>query len=140
MNTLSRGFIVALSAILAWLLGLPHVVQILFVVQVLDIVSGMMIALGDRSLSSALANIGIRKKLFAWIIVMLVAVLQFELSDIVPMRVVLDYSPVEVAALGFIIVEALSIIENGEKLGVPLPGWLKRGLASAQGNVIQDDE
>ena len=132
MKTLQLGALVSLSAILAWVLALPHIVMILFAVQVLDVISGLSVATQKRSLRSAIMDIGIRKKTFAWIIVLLVGLLQFELSDYMPTNIILNYSPLEVAALGFVMVEALSIVENGEKLGMPMPAWLKRGLAVAQ--------
>jgi len=132
MKTLVLGTLISLSAILAWVMALPHILLILFAVQMLDVASGLCVAAQTGRIRSAIANIGIQKKVFAWIIVLLVGILQFELSDIMPVNIVLNYTPMEVAALGFVLVESLSIIENGEKLGVPLPAWLKRSLAAAQ--------
>ena len=138
MQTLARGVLVSLSALLAWILGLPHAVLLLMAVQVLDVASGICLAWGKRSVSSTVASLGIRKKVLAWIIVLLVGVLQFELSHYMPVNIVLDYSPMEVAALGFVIVESISILENAEALGLWLPGWLKVGLATAQNNMNGD--
>ena len=140
MNTLAKGALIALSALLAWIMGLPHAILILAAVQVLDVMAGISVAWGEHSISSAIASVGIRKKIFAWIIILLVGILQFELSEYFPIRVVLNYTPMEVAALGFVVVESISILENADKLGLWLPTWLRKGLAIAQDTFDGEDE
>jgi len=132
MKTLTLGTFVSVSALLAWVLALPHAILILLVAQILDIIAGIVAAWGTSSVSSTVASLGVRKKVFAWIIILLVGILQFELVEYMPYVKVLNYSPMEVAALGFVMVESMSILENADKAGLPLPKWLRKGLASAQ--------
>ena len=135
MKTLVLGTLISLSAILAWVMALPHIILILFGVQALDVITGLTAAVEKRTLRSTVADMGIRKKAYAWIIVLLVGILQFELADYMPMNIIVNYTPMDVTALGFVVVESLSIVENGEKLGVPLPAWLKNALVTARGDT-----
>lgn len=134
MDTLIKGIAISVAAFVAWIVSLPHAILILLVVQVLDVVAGCVVAWGDRSISSLVAEAGIRKKIYAWIIIMLVGILQWELADYFPghIHVLYDYTPLDVAALGFVFVESLSIIENAEKMGWWIPSWLRKGLEVAK--------
>lgn len=125
---------VLMAAVGAFFVGLPEAVQFLFWMQLFDVVSGLLAA-GKRSeVASAVAAGGIRKKVYVWLLVLVVWLLQGQFAQEFP-AVIAGYSIADGVALYFGIVEAVSIVENAEKLGLPLPAFLKGALAGARGRV-----
>ena len=110
----------------------------LIVLMSLDYLSGVMCAVIDKKLSSAIGFRGICKKVF---ILMLVGV-----ANIVDLHVVGSGSALRGAVICFYMSnEALSLFENAAHIGLPVPEKLKDVLAQlhhreAKENSIEPDD
>ena len=101
--------------------GLDGLLTALIVLMIIDYVTGIMCAIVDRKLSSAIGFKGIFKKVF---IMMLVAV-----ANIIDVHVVGNGSALRGATVCFYLSnEGLSILENAVHLGLPVPERLKEIL------------
>jgi toxin secretion/phage lysis holin len=91
----------------------------LMLVMLLDYITGLMCGWLDKSISSDKATRGLFKKLFVFIYVIIAHHLDVML-DIDYVRVMVCYA--------YAVGEVISIIENGTKLGVPVPEPIKKAL------------
>ncbi len=117
---------IAITAIGGWLGyflgGLDGLMIALIVLMTLDYVSGVMCAIIDRKLSSAVGFKGICKKVF---ILMLVGV-----AHIIDLHVVGTGSALRGAVICFYMSnEGLSLLENAAHIGLPIPDKLRDILA-----------
>jgi len=113
---------------LSFLAGVHPLLIGLFVFQVLDFVTGIMASLGaGHKLSSTIATGGIKRKVMMWVYV-LMGHLCVTLS---PQPLGFDVAAA-IAGL-WICVEAISICENGAKLGLPPPKPLQWAIVKFQG-------
>ena len=115
--------------------GLDGMLIALIVFMALDYVTGVMCAIVDRKLSSAVGFKGICKKV---LILMLVGV-----ANIIDVHVVGAGSALRGAVICFYLSnEGLSLLENAAHIGLPIPGKLKDILAQLHnrdtGNVHED--
>ena len=117
---------IAITAIGGWLGyflgGLDGLMIALIVLLTLDYVSGVMCAIIDRKLSSAVGFKGVCKKVF---ILMLVGV-----AHIIDLHVVGTGSALRGAVICFYMSnEGLSLLENAAHIGLPIPDKLRDILA-----------
>ena len=117
---------IAITAIGGWLGyflgGLDGLMIALIVLMALDYVSGVMCAIIDRKLSSAVGFKGVCKKVF---ILMLVGV-----AHIIDLHVVGTGSALRGAVICFYMSnEGLSLLENAAHIGLPIPDKLRDILA-----------
>ena len=113
---------IAITAIGGWLGyflgGMDGLMIALIVLMTLDYISGVMCAIIDRKLSSAVGFKGICKKVF---ILMLVGV-----AHIIDLHVVGTGSALRSAVICFYMSnEGLSLLENAAHVGLPIPDKLK---------------
>lgn len=113
---------IAITAIGGWLGyflgGMDGLMIALIVLMTLDYISGVMCAIIDRKLSSAVGFKGICKKVF---ILMLVGV-----AHIIDLHVVGTGSALRGAVICFYMSnEGLSLLENAAHIGLPIPDRLK---------------
>ena len=113
---------IAITALGGWLGyflgGMDGLMIALIVLMTLDYVSGVMCAIVDRKLSSAVGFKGICKKVF---ILMLVGV-----AHIIDLHVVGTGSALRGAVICFYMSnEGLSLLENAAHVGLPIPDKLK---------------
>ena len=102
--------------------GLDGLLIALLVFMILDYLTGMMCAVVDRKLSSAVGFRGIFKKV---LILLLVGV-----ANIVDVHVVGSGSALRGAVVCFYLAnEGLSLLENTAHIGLPVPEPLKNALA-----------
>ncbi len=123
-------FQMAVAAVGGWLGyflgGADGLLIALIVLSVLDYVTGVMCAITDKKLSSAVGARGIFKKM---LIFMLVGV-----GHIVDTNVVGTGSALRSAVLCFYLSnEGLSVLENTAYLGLPIPDKLKEILTQLHG-------
>lgn len=111
--------IIALGAWLGYFLGgMDGLMIALIVLMTLDYVSGVMCAIIDKKLSSAVGFKGICKKVF---ILMLVGV-----AHIIDLHVVGTGSALRGAVICFYMSnEGLSLLENAAHIGLPIPDKLR---------------
>jgi len=113
---------IAITALGAWLGyflgGMDGLMIALIVLMTLDYVSGVMCAIIDKKLSSAVGFKGICKKVF---ILMLVGV-----AHIIDLHVVGTGSALRGAVICFYMSnEGLSLLENAAHIGLPIPDKLR---------------
>jgi len=128
---------ISLSLVVSWLLEFPAAFRMLLSLQVLDILAGVLSSGTRQEIRSSIAWNGIRKKAFSWILVIAVLVLESQLDTLFPVFIA-GMLPSEVIASLFSITEVISIVENAEDLGIPLPGWLVSSLANRRKELSGD--
>ena len=121
---------IAITAIGGWVGyfvgGMDGMLIALIVLMSLDYISGVMCAIMDKSLSSAVGFRGIAKKV---LILMLVGV-----ANILDIHVVGEGSALRGAVIAFYMSnEGLSLLENAAHIGLPVPDPLKNALAQLHG-------
>ena len=127
---------IAVTALGGWLGyflgGIDGMMIALIVLMSLDYLSGVMCAVIDKKLSSAIGFRGICKKVF---ILMLVGV-----ANIVDLHVVGSGSALRGAVICFYMSnEALSLFENAAHIGLPVPEKLKDVLAQLHHRVVKEN-
>jgi len=96
--------------------------------QLLDILTGIMASLAaNHRISSALAAVGMRKKTMMWVYVAMAHLF----SDLSPHPLPFELAAT-VAGL-WIAVEAISICENGARMGVPPPPPIRWAIEKFRG-------
>ena len=126
----------AVAAIGGWLGyflgGMDGLMIALLVFMVLDYITGVMCAIADKKLSSAVGFKGICKKV---LILMLVG-----LAHIVDLHVIGTGSALRGAVLCFYLSnEGLSLLENAAHLGLPVPDKLKDVLSQLHNRNEKSD-
>lgn len=116
----------AITAIGGWLGyfvgGVDGLMTALIIFMVIDYITGLMCAVADRKLSSAVGFKGICKKV---LIILLVGV-----AHIVDLHVVGTGEALRSAVICFYLSnEGVSVLENAGRLGLPIPEKLKAILA-----------
>ena len=112
--------------------GMDGTLIALIIMMALDYISGIMCAIVDKTLSSAIGFKGIAKKV---LILMLVGV-----ANIVDLHVVGTGSALRGAVICFYMSnEALSLFENAAHIGLPVPDKLRDALAQLHGRKDEDD-
>jgi len=119
------------AATAAWFVSWPELLRILAIMQLVDIASGMAVAGKTGHIRSEIAYGGMLKKAFAWVIILVVWLLQDQLAHDFPV-VIAGLTPFELTAAIFVVAEAVSILENAEAAGVPIPNFISKALASAR--------
>ena len=127
----------AVAAIGGWLGyflgGMDGLMIALVVFMALDYITGLMCAVIDKKLSSAVGFKGICKKV---LILMLVGV-----ANVVDIHIVGTGSALRSAVICFYLSnEGLSMLENAAHLGLPIPEKLKSVLAQLHGRIDETDD
>ena len=113
--------------------GVDGLMTALLIFMALDYITGLMCAIADKKLSSAVGFRGICKKV---LILMLVGV-----AHIVDLHVVGTGDALRSAVVCFYLSnESLSMLENAAHLGLPIPEKLKSVLAQLHGRIDDIDE
>ena len=123
---------IAITALGGWLGyflgGLDGMMIALIVMMTLDYVTGVMCAIADKKLSSAVGFKGICKKV---LILMLVGV-----ANVVDIHIVGTGSALRSAVICFYLSnEGLSLLENAAHIGLPIPDKMKDVLAQLHGRT-----
>ena len=114
--------ITAIGGCLGWLLGgLDGFIYALLAFVVIDYVTGVMVAVLERKLSSEVGFRGIFKKV---LILAMVGI-----GNIIDVQLIKNGSAIRTAVIFFYLSnEGISIIENTAKIGLPVPEKLKTVL------------
>ena len=128
---------IAITALGGWLGyflgGLDGLLIALLVFVALDYVTGVMCAISDHKLSSAVGFRGICRKM---LILMLVGI-----GHILDVHVVGTGSALRTAVICFYLSnEGISLLENASHLGLPVPDKLKTILEQIHGRSEKEDE
>lgn len=109
-----------------WLGGLDVILVLLLAAIVLDYISGLVAAWHNRELNSGVGFRGIAKKIMSLLVVALAYVIEHAIGGTFPLR--------EITIMFFVVNEALSMLENAGKIGLPIPEKLKDALAQLKGD------
>ena len=126
--------ITAVGGWIGWFLGgVDGMLIALIVLMALDYLSGVMCAIADKKLSSAIGFKGICKKV---LILMLVGV-----ANIVDVNVVGSGAVLRGAVICFYLSnEGLSLLENAAYLGLPIPEKLKEILSQLHNRAEKEKD
>ncbi|NRY61524.1 phage holin family protein [Clostridium beijerinckii] len=118
INTFQLIF-TAIGGYMGWFLGgVDGFMYALITFVVIDYVTGLMVAVLERKLSSEIGFRGIFKKVLVFIFV--------GIGNIIDVHLLKNGSAIRTAVIFFYISnEGISIIENSAKIGLPIPQKLK---------------
>lgn len=139
-----KGVIAAILAFLTALWGWIGWAVIIWVLCfVLDYISGTAAAHKRGEWSSDIAREGLWHKLGEIFAVLVAALCDIALKVIIEgagIHIGIELSAVitPIVLLWYIITELGSIAENAEKLGAPVPSWIKNGLKQYKDKIDQD--
>lgn len=109
-----KAIIAAIGGVIVyWLGGLDTILICLLAMLVIDYISGILAAIHNKNLNSEIGWKGIVKKSFTLLVVALAFVIETATGNAFAIR--------EVVIMFFIANEALSMIENAGKMGLPIP-------------------
>ena len=124
----------AIGGWLGWFLGgCDGLLYALIAFVVIDYITGIMCAVADKKLSSAVGFKGICKKVLIFALV--------GLGHILDMRVIGAGSVLRTAVIFFYLSnEGVSLVENAAHLGLPVPKKLKEVLEQLHDRAEKEDE
>ena len=113
--------------------GIDGFMYTLIAFMIIDYVSGVMVAVSDRSLSSAVGFRGICRKV---LILALVG-----MRNLLDVYVIGTGAVIRTAVIFFFLSnEGLSVLENAGKLGLPIPDKLRNVLAQLRDDEAEGEE
>lgn len=112
-------------------------VGLLLGMMILDVASGVAAAIYERKLSSKFGYKGAMKKISVLLVIAVCYLVEQSIISTIPLSmrtsVVLPFA--KVAAGFFLFNEALSVLENAKRCGVPLPAFLSKSLVETMGKL-----
>lgn len=99
--------------------GYDTILKALIALVVLDYITGVLKAITNKKLSSAIGFYGLIRKIVIFIVVATAVIVQWVIGDTVPLR--------EVTIVFFICNEGISLLENASQF-IPIPEKLKAVL------------
>lgn len=126
--------IAAVGGWLGWFLGgLDGFLYALIIFVIVDYITGIMVAIINKELSSEIGARGIFKKILIFILV--------GIAHIIDSRLIGEGSVIRTAVIFFYLSnEGISIIENSTRIGLPVPQKLKDVLAQLHGKAKGEDK
>jgi toxin secretion/phage lysis holin len=119
----------AIGGYIGWFLGgFDGLVYALVAFVVIDYITGVMVAVLEKKLSSNIGFKGIFKKMLIFIFV--------GIGHIIDFHIIKNGSAVRTAVIFFYLSnEGLSIVENATRIGLPVPEQLKAVFKELRGSV-----
>ena len=127
-----KWLVIAATASLGLWTRFPHAIQTLLMLMGLDVISGILASIRLRRLSSSVMVRGLVNKLAVFPLLALLHIVEQPLS--------LPFDLELIGALGFIVYEAMSIVENCANAGVPIPDVIVAALAKAKIKTASPEE
>lgn len=130
----AQAMIAVVGGWLGWFLGgLDGFLYALIIFVIVDYITGIMVAIINRELSSEIGARGIFKKFLIFILV--------GIAHIIDSRLIGDGSVIRTAVIFFYLSnEGISIMENASRIGLPIPQKLKDVLAQLHGKGEDKNE
>lgn len=122
LMTSTQAVFTVIGGYVGWFLGgFDGFLYALLTFVVIDYVTGLMVAILERKLSSEVGSRGIFKKVMIFSLV--------GVGNIVDVYLIRNGSAIRTAVIFFYISnEGISILENTSKIGLPIPKKLKKAL------------
>ncbi|EPY07410.1 phage lysis holin [Paenibacillus alvei TS-15] len=111
--------------------GWPLLLQVLLIMTVADFITGIMAAGTEGKLRSSRGLVGIARKVFIFVIISIAHQVDTVLGDQHMLR--------DATVFFYMANELLSIIENGGRIGVPIPGVIKQAVEVLKGKGGDND-
>ena len=108
-----------------WLGGWDVIIKALFMLVVLDYVTGVLKAFYTKTLSSEVGFKGLIRKIVIFIVIATAVIIQMVVGNVIPLR--------EVTITFFLCNEGISLLENASEF-VPIPDKLKDTLIQLRDN------
>lgn len=110
-----RGCAIAAGGIAGTLIGdVSGIMTALIIFMALDYITGVVVAIGNKALNSSVGFRGLAKKMFIVVVIII--------ANLLDVNVLGGGGVMRTAAIFFYMAnEGISILENGSKMGVPLP-------------------
>lgn len=112
--------------------GWPALLTVLLIIVAIDFVTGVMAAGAEGKLKSSIGLIGIARKVFIFLVVAVAHQVDSVLGDQHMLR--------DATIFFYLANELLSIIENGGRLGVPLPAVIKKAVEVLKAKGGEQDD
>ena len=128
-----QSFFAIIGAVLGWFVGgFDGFIYALVTFIAIDYFTGIMVAIIERKLSSEVGFRGIFKKVMIFTLV--------GVGNIVDVHLIKSGSAIRTAVIFFYLSnEGISILENTSKIGLPIPGKLKKVLQQLNKGDKEDD-
>ncbi|RXZ83365.1 holin [Paenibacillaceae bacterium] len=125
------GFFIGVFSFLTGLFGVAFVALLLLMLA--DFITGLITALYNEGLKSARGYKGLFKKIYTMLLIGAVYLVEIA---------VLDSSGAVADGLSgaFCVIELVSIVENGNEMGVKLPRFLAKIIATMKNQVNENDD
>ena len=98
---------------------------------VLDVLSGLVNSWKNGDFKSATMRAGLSKKFAELIYIVVGVIIKYAIGT----NLILDFTVIYVCLM-----EVSSLVENCDKLGVPLPEWLKKKLNNVNDEINKEDK
>lgn len=121
---IAKWFAVICMAVAATWARVPQVIQILVYVMGIDIATGFLLSLKQRNFQASMMFNGLVQKGCVLLLLGLLHLIE------VPLKIPFELE--QTVAVGFLLYEAMSIIENCAMVGVPIPIIVVQTLAKAR--------
>ena len=108
------------------------VMMIPIILMGIDVITGLLNAWIKGEVKSSILRTGLAKKVGEMCVILI--------GEIFVMGISLPSAVSTGISLYIIIMELISICENLEKLGVPIPKFIKKALSKTESNINGDDE
>ena len=129
--TVFDGILATSGAVLGYLFGeLDGLFIALLAMALLDYLTGIIVAISKKELSSAVGFRGICKKILMFILVAAANIIDIQISGSSALR--------SAVLFVFIANEGISIIENSAEMGVPIPEKLREILSQIKSKGDKD--
>lgn len=125
LSYLKLGFASVTGVIIGCLGGLDILLQVIIAMIIIDYITGVLVAIYDKKLSSEIGFKGIAKKVMILLLICMSYYLTLVIKTDIPIR--------EMVIMFFIVNEAISITENAANMGLPIPSKLITILEQARG-------
>lgn len=113
--------------------GLDGLLAVLIIMIVIDYVTGVMVAIAEKKISSKIGFIGICRKILIMLFV--------GIANVLDLYVIGSGSMLRTASIFFYISnEGISILENASKLGLPVPVKIKNMLDQLHDTAEKGEE
>lgn len=123
------GFMGGMTSYLAG--GLGWFFAILLILMLADFITGLMISIVQKEVSSAIGIKGLFKKVYVIILIGVIYLVEQQLLGS-------NGAIGDGTAIAFIVIELVSITENGGKLGVPMPEQIKNVIKLLKNENIEN--
>lgn len=107
------------GTIASWLGGWDVLLKTIVILSIIDYFTGVLKAIYNKNLSSAIGYRGIIKKVMMFIVICAAYTIQLGIGDTVPLR--------EITIMFFVANEGISLLENASEL-IPVPDQVKNVL------------